>query len=92
MGGLLIQSQSTRGEPGLIAPARLSLGGEVRGPGPRAPSFDPPLRKMEFNGKRIHFIDDLYRRRRCLTKSKVIFVNIKNVVSVLNKEDDKKVR
>ena len=47
---------------------------------------------MEFNGKRIHFIDDLYRRRRCLTKSKVIFVNIKNVVSVLNKEDDKNVR
>ena len=47
---------------------------------------------MEFNGKRIHFIDDLYRCRRRLTKSKVIFVNIKNVVSVLNKEDDKKVR
>ena len=46
---------------------------------------------MEFNGKRIHFIDDIYRRRCYLTKSKTIFVNITNVLSVLNKEDDKKV-
>lgn len=61
------------------------------GPGPRATPFDPPLHTMEFNGKRIHFVDDIYRHRCCLTKSKIIFVHVTNVVSVLNKEDDKRV-
>lgn len=61
------------------------------GAGPRATPFDPPLHTMEFNGKRIHFVDDIYRHRCCLTKSKIIFVHVTNVVSVLNKEDDKRV-
>ena len=58
---------------------------------PRAPPFDPLLHTMEFSGKRIHFVDDIYRHRCCLRKSRIIFVNITNVVRVLNKEDDKKV-